>query len=125
MFATLRVMAVKTTKTKESEETLQTVSIIDEISELQAQLDSKKEAAIQEILAQRQKLDTLLEKLGYETQVVPFGGSPKRRSRQVTAKSDEQKYCKICEVSGHDARKHKGQTVKKKFTQEEIAKLGL
>jgi len=74
-----------------------------------------KEELIAELLERRRNIDEQLLRLGYVLEVHA------KRSREPA-----RKYCKYCEVEGHDGRAHRFQgKVKHKFTAEEQAEHGL
>ena len=95
-------------------------SVIDEIQSLQSQIDAKKESAIQALLGQRKHIDDLLTSLGHADAARAVSG---RIPGVRRSKAPGEQYCKYCEIHGHDARRHKGQSEKKKFSKEELAAL--
>ena len=84
-----------------------------------AKIETLKVEAIQELLAERQKIDDQLAQLGHT------GGKGTTRKRGGASKPAGERYCNICEAQGHDARAHRGQGKnKKKFSAAEMKELG-
>jgi hypothetical protein len=119
------------------------VSIVDEVLSLKRSWESKKEAAIQELLKKRtaiekafnenlKEIEDQLTELGYtrEPDFVQVPASRVQPFRKAKAKSAREKFCPICTtdpekpVLGHDGRKHKGQKRKRPFTEAELKALG-
>lgn len=78
------------------------------IFELLDEVDRQRDEAIQRLLAQRDELDTKLERLGYEVRpvaqpLVPQAPQATRRRGGV----DPNKPCRICGKTGHDGRFHR------------------
>jgi len=91
---------------------------------LQKQLNEQREAAIQQLLAQQVEIAAQLDLLGYQAEPAPFSRPAQRRTSAPTtpkpAGAGEGPFCKICNVSGHDMRAHRGQAVKKAFSKAEL-----
>lgn len=80
-------------------------------------LEELKQKAINELLEQRRGIDEKLSKLGYQEQ-------PATKKRAASTKDASERFCNICQVSGHDARAHRSQGDNKRpFTAEELAAL--
>jgi hypothetical protein len=107
--------------------------------------ESRREAAIQELLQKRTEIEkqfnadlaeieSHLTELGYtrEPEWVPVPASKVQPFRKAKAKSKSagERSCPICTIDpekpvvGHDGRKHKGQKRKRPFTAAELAALG-
>jgi hypothetical protein len=107
--------------------------------------ESRREAAIQELLAKRTaiekqfnadlaEIEKHLTELGYtrEPEWVPVPASKVQPFRKAKAKSKSagERFCPICTVDpekpvlGHDGRRHKMQKRKRPFTAAELAALG-
>jgi hypothetical protein len=110
-------------------------STIDEIKELKAQIQSKREAAATEALKKAREGvtvlreleiddDTILKGLGFRGRTPKALNASKANAR--TGLSDEP--CSICDFQTdppHDGRSHRSQTKKKPFTEEELEEKGL
>jgi hypothetical protein len=104
-------------------------SAIDEIEELKAQHQSKREAAATEALEKATVLrdleiddDTTLKGLGFRAP----NASKASKAKGRTGPGDEP--CWICDFQTdppHDERSHRSQTKKKPFTKEELEEKGL
>ena len=68
--------------------------------------------AIKKLLAERDAIDAQLAELGHGA---PASAAKKRISRKTP---NEEKYCKVCKINGHDARAHR--THKDPFTKDEL-----
>ena len=119
-------------------------SLVAEVLELKRSWESKKDAAIQELLAKRTaiekqfnadlaEIEKHLTELGYtrEPEWVPVPASKVQPVRKPKAKLARQRFCTICTtdpekpVLGHDRRTHRSQGKRKKpFTAEELKALG-
>jgi hypothetical protein len=123
-------------------------SLVAEVLELKRSWESKKDAAIQELLAKRTaiekqfnadlaEIEHQLQELGYvrEPEWVPVPASkvqPFRKAKaKAKSKSARQRFCTICStdpenpVTGHDRRSHRSQGKRKKpFTAAELKALG-
>ena len=96
-------------------------TIIDDVKRLQVELATKRNSAIEALLAQRTDIDATLTSLGFADDA-----SPKERNKKRQSKTAAERVCKICSVGGrtvmgHDARAHRSQTKKKPFNTEELA----
>jgi hypothetical protein len=113
-------------------------SAIDEIKELKAQLQSKREAAATEALEKAREGvtvlreleiddDTILKGLGFRGRTPKaLNASEASKANARTGLSDEP--CSICDFQTdppHDGRSHRSQTKKKPFTEEELEEKGL
>jgi len=116
-------------------------SLVHEVLSLKRSWESKKEAAIQELLQKRteiekqfnenlKEIEDQLAELGYtrEPDFVPVPASRVQPFRKARAKSAKrQLVCPICTVDseepvfGHDGRAHKSQKRKRPFTAAELA----
>jgi hypothetical protein len=90
------------------------VAVIADVRRLQQELDGKRKTAISALLEQRAEIDATLISLGH----MLTDATPTRRRQ---SKSPAERHCNICDVTGHDARAHKGQAKKKKFSPDELA----
>ena len=119
-------------------------SLVAEVLELKRSWESKKEAAIQELLAKRTaiekqfnenlaEIESHLTELGYtrEPEWVPVPASRVQPVRKLKSKSQSAtgRFCPICTidpekpVTGHDGRAHRSQGKRKKpFTTAELAR---
>ena len=120
---------------------------VDDVLKLKHDYESKREAAIQELLKRRTaiektfnadlaEIENHLTELGYtrEPEWVPVPASkvqPFRKAKaRLKSKSAGERFCPICTVDpekpvlGHDGRKHKGQKRKRPFTAAELKALG-
>ena len=110
-------------------------SVYQEVADLKAAFELTRHEAISELLQQRAEIDQHLAALDYnpaaDKSTVKVSAEPVAKSVKVTkakkgkkgkkSKPAAERYCPICEVSGHDGRAHKSQGAKKKpFTQEEL-----
>jgi hypothetical protein len=113
-------------------------STIDEIKELKAQIQSKREAAATEALKKAREGvtvlreleiddDTILKGLGFRGRTPrALSASEASKAKGRTGPSDEP--CSICDFQTdppHDGRSHRSQTKKKPFTEEELEEKGL
>jgi hypothetical protein len=115
------------------------MSFVDEVIALQQKLDSQRKAAIDQLLAEQKRIKEQLYLLGFEeahslpptrvTRPAPqrrapasVGSAPAAPRPSATGTGP---FCKYCNASGHDARAHRGQAVKKAFTQSELTALNL
>jgi hypothetical protein len=117
------------------------VSTVADVLRLKHDYESKREAAIQELLKKRTEIEKQfnadlaeiehqLQELGHvrEPEWVPVPASKVQPFRKAKAKSKSatEKFCPICTVDpekpvlGHDGRKHKGQKRKRPFTAAEL-----
>lgn len=100
--------------------TLKEVSVED-VLRMQESLDHHREAAIEALLIQRREIEQKLQRLGYQAPESNLVTMPPRQKAAVGGKSIRaDAYCKYCQIKGHDARLHRGQEKKKKFTPAEL-----
>lgn len=68
-----------------------------------------------------------LNELGFFFELVEGNGSPggSRNAPRKRAASTKEKSCDICKIAGHDARSHRNQDPKKKFTAKELEERGI
>ena len=113
-------------------------SVYQEVADLKAAFELTRQEAISELLQQRAEIDKHLAALDYnpaadkpaakKTTAEPAAAPVKatkgkkgaKKGKKVKSAAD--RFCPICEVSGHDGRAHKSQGAKKKpFTADELA----
>lgn len=80
-------------------------------------MDSLFQAAIDEQLAIIHTAEQTLGELGYN-------GAPKKKTGSRNT-DPSKRHCPLCDADGHDARAHRTQDPKKKFTQKELQERGL
>ena len=100
---------------------LTNTAIIADVVRLQKELSDKRNAAVEALLAQRDEIDGVLMSLGHDVHAITTSTRTRRRS----SKPVSERFCAICEITGHDKRAHRSQTKKRKFTAEELAAAGL
>lgn len=104
--------------------------VVGEVLALQKKLDESRGSAIKQLLAERTQIEDQLALLGY-TEVASTGATtsirrtvgtsvPRSNTVRKPATANGTSFCKICQLPGHDARSHRGQAVKKKFTPDEL-----
>jgi hypothetical protein len=112
-------------------------SVIDEIKELKAQLQSKREVASTEALKKAREGisvlrelgiddDTILKGLGFRGRITSKAPKTAKVTDGRTGPSEEP--CPICDFQTdppHDGRSHRGQNKKKPLTAEELEAKGL
>jgi hypothetical protein len=80
-----------------------------------------KAAAVKELIEEIDGKITELNSFGFAYRLAKGAKTaPKRR-----AASSKEKYCSICNLTGHDARNHRNQEPKKKFSNKELDERGL
>jgi hypothetical protein len=103
---------------------------IEDVLDLQNRLDSMKDAAIKGLLRRIEESKAQLARLGYVEQTpepgwittAPRTITPAKRrgvGRGRGSKPKSGRFCKVCNVTGHDRRAHKNHP--KKFTADELA----
>jgi hypothetical protein len=114
-----------------------------ELEKAKREADRVRQEAIAELLQRRKEITRQLRQLGYEggveaersslpdaptgAQVVslfPDGPSIAKRRRLVVRNGDD-RHCPVCEIAGHDLRAHRGQTLKRPFSPDELRTRGL
>jgi hypothetical protein len=104
---------------------------ISDVIELQRQLEAKRGQAIKQLLQEIDERRAQLRILGFEEEGA-VATRPARAPRKQSAPSQAPEggsssgkapYCKYCDATGHDARAHRGQAVKRRFTPAELAAL--
>ncbi|SRR5579883_1557501 len=111
-------MANETTVPPKPETRKMAATKAQQVLEQISKLETLKKEAIDELLAERQKIDEQLAQLGYND-----GPPPKKKTG--ASKPAGERHCDICDMNGHDARAHRNQDPKKKFTAKELAEKGL
>lgn len=97
---------------------------VEDILRMVEQLNAHRQVAIDALLAKQTEIATQLKALGYQPQEPQAESyTPTVRRSGVGAAVRPDAYCKICQLNGHDARMHRGQAVKKRFTASELAAL--
>ena len=112
-------------------------SVYQEVADLKATFELTRQEAIAELLEQRAEIDKHLAALDYDTAAdkpaakkitaepaaAPVKATKAKKGKKgKRSKPAAERYCPICEVSGHDGRAHKSQGAKKKpFTADELA----
>ena len=79
-----------------------------------------KQNAVDELKTAITKQIDELNGFGFAYRLTEGGKATRKR-----APSDKVKHCEICNLDGHDARNHRNQDPKKKFTQKELSEKGL
>lgn len=133
-------MAKNTIVTETTQVTPTGLNIIEEVLALQGQLAEKRQAAIEALLAEKlatetrhtSELQVTLDKLASLGWSAPSpvilqrnGAKPGASNGTLPTAIGPDRHCKICNAMGHDARMHRGQAVKAKFTPTELAALGV
>jgi hypothetical protein len=116
-----------------------------ELEKAKREADRLRQEAISELLQRRKEITRQLRQLGYESETVEaertltvdsppglhavplFPDVPLAhpRRKRLVAKNGEDRQCPVCEVRGHDLRAHRGQTLKRPFTDVELRERGL
>jgi hypothetical protein len=119
-----------------------------ELEKAKREADRLRQEAIAELLQQRKDITRQLRQLGYESEpseeprqapgtagaaaepdraLLLFGELPSINSRRkrLVKKDTQSRRCPVCEVDGHDLRAHRGQTLKRPFSTEEMRERGL
>jgi hypothetical protein len=124
---------VKRVRLKEEPPAQQNLSFVEEVLALTKKLDSQRQAAIDQLLAEQKKIQEQLALLGFQApaakpqvqrrlSTVINPAAPVRPSSKPSGTGDGP-FCRYCSESGHDARAHRGQAVKTKFSASELAAL--
>jgi hypothetical protein len=103
---------------------------VDDVLKLKQDYESQREAAIQELLAQRNRIERQLRELGHDPEPAflkpatvpkaPRKASAAKRTPKMPTTPGE-KFCPVCNSNGsHDGRAHRYQKKKKAFTAEEL-----
>jgi len=80
-----------------------------------------KQAAVDELKKNINAQIAELNTFGFDFRLTQTGTTRPRKR----AASNKEKFCKICNLSGHDARNHRNQDPQKKFTKAELEQRGL
>jgi hypothetical protein len=109
-------MATETATPKETKKMAErnVQAIIAELEQLDKDYTAKKEKLTEELR-------------GTYDQLSRFFGNESARGKKKTgaSKPAAERHCDICDINGHDARAHRNQDPKKKFTAKELAEKGL
>jgi hypothetical protein len=101
------------------------LSILDQIKKLDEQKAQLLESAKTEALAKAEAAVKELTELGFSYRLTEGEKETKRKTRSRNTDPNK-KYCKICDMKGHDGRAHRNQDdKKKKFTAAELKDLEL
>ena len=116
---------------------------MNELERAKREADRVRQEAISELLQKRKEITRQLRQLGYENEgqeteraplevssgihAVPlFPDIPEQsRRKRLVARNGQDRRCPVCEVGGHDLRAHRGQALKRPFSQEELRERGL
>jgi len=101
---------------------------VDDVLKLKHDYESKREAAIQELLAQRNRIERQLRELGHDPEPEFLATAPKAGTKAPAKKrtpkmptTPGEKFCPVCNTTGsHDGRAHRYQKKKKAFTADEL-----
>ncbi|MGH7468435.1 MAG: hypothetical protein ACRENP_10670 [Longimicrobiales bacterium] len=117
-----------------------------ELEKAKREADRLRQEAIGELLQRRKEITRQLRQLGYESDThetervvsvdspvaslhaVPlFRDEPlsHQRRKRMVAKNGQERQCPVCEVRGHDLRAHRGQSLKRPFSEQELRERGL
>jgi hypothetical protein len=117
-----------------------------ELERAKREADRLRQEAINELLQRRKEITRQLRQLGYESETheservvqadapaaglhsVPLFpddplGNPRRK--RMVAKNGQERQCPVCELRGHDLRAHRGQALKRPFSEQELKERGL
>ena len=83
--------------------------------------ESIKQAAVDELKKQINGQIEELNSFGFDYRLSRSAGA----TRGPRAPSTKEKFCKICNIAGHDSRNHRNQEPQKKFTRSELEQRGL
>jgi hypothetical protein len=101
-------------------------SVLEQLKKLDEQRTKLLDGAKAEAMKKAEEAIAELKELGFDYRLVhgaeSSGGGKKRASTQKPA---AERHCDICDANGHDARAHRSQNPKKKFTAKELAEKGL
>ncbi len=107
-----------------------TPGIVEDVLRLTKELESKRQTAIQELLAQRNRIERQLRELGHDPEpafVKPATAAKTRTKAPAKKRTPKmpttpgEKFCPICNTTGsHDGRAHRYQKKKKAFTADEL-----
>ena len=89
------------------------------------QAEAIKQGAVEEMKKNIQTQIDELNGFGFSYRLGSGGSIVGNGRRHQVMRPMAERECTICGVSGHDARAHRGQETKKKFTQKELAEKGL
>jgi len=109
---------------KKNGERRQMATALEKIQKLQEQIEEAKTEALEELRAKRREIQALLTDI--DSQISELGGGSSRQGKSKgTRKSSSEATCKICGITGHDARAHRSQGKnKRKFSAEELREKG-
>ena len=117
---------------------------IGELERARREADRLRQEAISELLQRRKEITRQLRQLGYESEVhgpdraqtVDVSGHhsvplfpdvplPHPHRRRAIAGNGRERHCPVCEIKGHDLRAHRGQSLKRPFSELELRERGL
>jgi hypothetical protein len=107
--------------------------IFQEVADMKSALEAKRIAAIEDLLQQRSEINNHLAALGYDGNLPAatasngggtgaIGSSKTKATKgKKASKTAGERYCPICDVTGHDARSHRSQGKRKRpFSKAEL-----
>lgn len=112
----------------------QGVSLSPEVKALldfQAEMDKRRDAAVKSVQDEINRLNTeharlVSELTGVLNRIAPGSAvNPANTPTESSSKYNPQKYCPYCKLPGHDGRAHRGQSVPRKFSIQELTVYGL
>jgi hypothetical protein len=88
------------------------------------QAEGIKQAAVEELKKAISEKLAELNSFGFDFRLSRAAGASAANGRK-RGPSTKQKFCRICNLAGHDARNHRNQDPQKKFTKAEMEQRGL
>lgn len=105
------------------------LSAIERALKMQEELEQIKQEAIDDLLTQRSTIEDQLKSLGWvnpQSRIETASSYNGARRGPKPGGNPADRFCKICQLKGHDARQHRSQRPNvRAFTQEELAGLNL
>jgi len=102
------------------------MTILEQLKELDDKRAKLVNGAKDEALKKAEAAIADLNSLGFAYRLVEGNEGPHGKKKATTQqKPAAERHCDICDINGHDARAHRNQEPKKKFTQKELAEKGL
>jgi hypothetical protein len=98
-----------------------TENVVEKYKKALEAAEAIKAKAVEDLMAEINAKIEELNSFGYGYRLVEGDGQKKAKKPVSSAP----KHCTICDVDGHDARSHRNQDPKKKFTQKELQERGL
>ena len=99
-------------------------TILEQLKKLDEQRNQLLDNAKTELLKKAEDAISELNQLGFNYRLTQ-GESGGTKKKTGASKPAAERHCDVCDMNGHDARAHRNQNPKKKFTAKELAEKGL